>query len=43
VSFKATQLGLWFDSEARVARVIKGRRDGDRGAGSAVVLVRSTA
>lgn len=33
VSFKATQLGLWFDSEARVARIVKGRRDGDRGAG----------
>jgi hypothetical protein len=33
VSFKATQLGLWFDTEASVARIIKGRRDGDRGAG----------
>jgi hypothetical protein len=33
VSFKATQLGLWFDSEASVARVIKGRRDGDAGSG----------
>lgn len=33
VSFKATQLGLWFDSEAQVARIVKGRRDGDRGAG----------
>lgn len=33
VSFRATQLGLWFDSEARVARVVRGRRDGDRGAG----------
>jgi hypothetical protein len=33
VSFKATQLGLWFDSEASVARIVKGRRDGDRGAG----------
>jgi len=33
VSFKATQLGLWFDTEASVARVIKGRRPGDRGAG----------
>jgi len=32
VSFKATQLGLWFDTEANVARVVKGRRDGDRGA-----------
>lgn len=33
VSFRATQLGLRFDSEARVARIVKGRRDGDRGAG----------
>lgn len=33
VSFKATQLGLWFDTEASVARIIQGRRDGDRGAG----------
>jgi hypothetical protein len=31
VSFKATQLGLWFDTEASVARIIKGRRPGDRG------------
>ncbi len=33
VSFRATQLGLWFDSEARVARIVRGRRGGDRGAG----------
>jgi hypothetical protein len=33
VSFRATQLGLWFDTEASVARIVKGRRDGDRGAG----------
>ena len=33
VSFKATQLGLWFDTDACVARVIKGRRPGDRGRG----------
>jgi hypothetical protein len=32
VSFQATQLGLWFDSEATVARVVRGRREGDRGA-----------
>jgi hypothetical protein len=31
VSFRATELGLWFDSEARVARVIRGRRPGDKG------------
>ena len=33
VSFRATQLGLWFDSEATVARIVRGRRFGDRGAG----------
>ena len=32
VSFQATQLGLWFDTEATVARFVRGRRDGDRGA-----------
>lgn len=31
VSFKATELGLWFDSEARVTRVLRGRRPGDQG------------
>lgn len=31
VSFRATELGLWFDSEAKVARVIQGRRPGDKG------------
>jgi len=31
VSFQATELGLWFDSEARVARVVRGRRPSDRG------------
>src|SRR3954463_10755679 len=33
VSFKATQLGLWFDTEARVARIIRGRRGYDTGTG----------
>lgn len=33
VSFEATSLGLWFDTEASVARIVRGRRDGDRGAG----------
>ena len=36
VSFRATELGLWFDTEARVARVIRGRRPGDRGRGVAL-------
>jgi len=29
VSFRATELGIWFDSEAKVARVIEGRRPND--------------
>ncbi|MDB4947235.1 MAG: hypothetical protein JWP97_6769 [Labilithrix sp.] len=33
VSFKATSLGLWFDTEATVARLVRGRRGTDRGAG----------
>jgi hypothetical protein len=36
VSFKTTQLGIWFDSEASVARVIAGRRPGDKGRGVAL-------
>ncbi len=31
VSFQATNLGIWFDTEATVARVIEGRRVEDRG------------
>jgi hypothetical protein len=31
VSFRATELGLWFDTEAKVARVVRGRRPGDPG------------
>jgi hypothetical protein len=33
VSFQATQLGLWFDTEATITRLIRGRRFGDEGAG----------
>ncbi|MBX3204191.1 MAG: PilZ domain-containing protein [Labilithrix sp.] len=36
VSFRATQLGIWFDTEAHVARVIRGRRPGDKGRGVAL-------
>ena len=36
VSFRATDLGIWFDSEATVARVIRGRRPGDKGRGVAI-------
>jgi hypothetical protein len=31
VSFRATELGLWFDTEAKVTRVVRGRRTGDPG------------
>jgi hypothetical protein len=31
VSFRATDLGIWFDAEAKVARVVRGRRPKDRG------------
>lgn len=30
VTFRATHLDLWFDTEASVARIVRGRRDGDR-------------
>jgi hypothetical protein len=31
VSFRATELGIWFDAEAVVSRVVRGRRSRDRG------------
>jgi hypothetical protein len=31
VSFQATELGIWFHAQAKVARVIEGRRPGDPG------------
>lgn len=31
VSFKATELGIWFDSVATVVRIVHGRRPTDRG------------
>jgi hypothetical protein len=34
VSFKATRLGLWFDTEAKVTRIVRGRRPGDKGRGA---------
>lgn len=36
VSFRATELGIWFDSEAHVARIVRGRRPGDKGRGVAL-------
>lgn len=30
VTFRATNLDLWFDTEAKVMRIIRGRREGDR-------------
>ncbi len=38
VSFQATDLGIWFDTEARVARIVRGRRPGDRGRGAALAF-----
>jgi hypothetical protein len=31
VAFQATPLGLWFESEAKVTRIVRGRRPGDNG------------
>jgi hypothetical protein len=31
VAFRATDLGIWFDTEAHIARIIHGRRPGDHG------------
>jgi PilZ domain-containing protein len=31
VSFQATELSLWFDTQATVRRIVEGRRPGDRG------------
>ncbi|HEY8073032.1 MAG TPA: PilZ domain-containing protein, partial [Labilithrix sp.] len=33
VSFKATRLDIWFDTEAKVVRNVRGRRHGDKGRG----------
>jgi hypothetical protein len=30
VTFRATNLDLWFDTEAAVMRIVRGRREGDR-------------
>jgi hypothetical protein len=38
VSFQATRLGIWFDTEATVARIVRGRRMGDRGPGAAIAF-----
>jgi hypothetical protein len=31
VSFQATELPIWFDTRARLKRIVEGRRPGDRG------------
>jgi hypothetical protein len=31
ITFQATPLGLWFDAEGTVTRIVKGRRPGDNG------------
>lgn len=33
VTFRATALDIWFDAEAKVRRIVRGRRAGDRGVG----------
>lgn len=38
VSFQATSLGLWFDTEAKITRVVRGRRAGDRGRAAALAF-----
>jgi hypothetical protein len=40
VTFRATELGLWFDAEARVARVVRGRRPRDRGRCAGIAFTR---
>jgi hypothetical protein len=40
ISFRATELGLWFDAEGEVARVVRGRRPKDRGRGIGVRFTR---
>jgi hypothetical protein len=36
VSFRATEFGIWFDTEASVTRLVRGRRPGDKGKGIAI-------
>ncbi len=36
VSFQATDLGIWFDTDAEVTRIVKGRRGSDRWLGVGV-------
>ena len=40
VSFRATELGLWFDAEAVVRRVVHGRRPRDRGRCAGIAFTR---
>mgnify|MGYP000851914692 CR=1 FL=1 len=42
VTFKATELGIWFDTEATVARVLNGRRWGESGCAVGVRFADST-
>jgi c-di-GMP-binding flagellar brake protein YcgR len=39
VSFQATPLGLWFDAEAEVTRIVRGRRPEDEGRALALRFV----
>jgi hypothetical protein len=40
VSFRATELGIWFNAEAKVARVVRGRRFKDRGRCAGIAFTR---
>ncbi|MFO0666344.1 MAG: PilZ domain-containing protein [Polyangiaceae bacterium] len=43
VSFQSPELGLWFDLDAKVARLVGGRRRGDPGPAIGVEFTKSTA
>lgn len=43
VSFQSPELGLWFDLDAKVARIVSGRRRGDPGPALGVEFTKSTA
>lgn len=43
VSFQSPELGLWFDLDAKVARLVGGRRRGDLGPAIGVEFTQSTA
>jgi hypothetical protein len=40
VSFRASDLGIWFEARAKVARVVRGRRPKDLGRGIGITFTR---